>query len=159
MKNLSAAILIFVIVCLSLAVGSNQNLIPPAQQKNIEKEILKIHEDMKKAAENFNTDALFQHVLDSNDVIIENGVIRQTRKDAYEITKQNLEGIKKLTYSYNHKNIAIISSTTAIWTGQGTIKVKLDDGREITRDFAETIVFDLQDGQWKVLHAHRSSPN
>ena len=142
-----------------LAASSSSSDISTTQQKSIQDEVLKVQEKMKAAAENFDANELFKYVLDVNDVIIENGQLRSTKKDAFDITSKGLEGIKKLTYSYSHKNIKVISSTTALWTAEGTARVVLEDGRSISRDFAETIVFVLQGGQWKVLHAHRSSPN
>jgi hypothetical protein len=159
MKKIASIIVVLTFVSLLYAASFNPKNITTAQHASIEKEILKVQEEMKKAAENFDAEALFEHVLDSNDVIIENGLLRHTRKDALDITKQNLQGITELTYSYNHKNISVISSTTALWTGQGTTKIILEDGRNIINNFAESIVFVLQDGRWQVLHAHRSAPN
>jgi hypothetical protein len=52
MKKIAISILIVIVVCLSLAARSNQNVISPVQQKSIGSEILKVHEEMKKAAEN-----------------------------------------------------------------------------------------------------------
>jgi hypothetical protein len=159
MKKIAISVLVVIVVCLSLAARSNQNVISPVQQKNIGSEILKVHQEMKKAAESLDADALFTHVLDVNDVIIENGALRSTLKNAYDVTKQGFQGIKELSYTYNHTNINVISQTTVLWTGNGTTTAMLTDGRKITIDFAETIVFILSDGRWKVLHAHRSSPN
>jgi ketosteroid isomerase-like protein len=42
---------------------------------------------------------------------------------------------------------------------EGTSSGTLKDGRYVEAPFAETIVFVQREGQWKVLHAHRSSPN
>jgi len=153
MKKLISIIIILTCVSFLLAAKSNQNVISPAQQKSIEKEILKAQEEMQKAANNFNADELFKFVLDVNDVIIENGELRATRKAALDITKDGFKGIKELTYTYNHKNINVISPTAALWTGTGTTNIVLEDGRKITSDFAETVVFVLRDGYWKVLHA------
>jgi hypothetical protein len=138
---------------------SNQDAVSHVQQKNIEGEILKAQVEMKKAAEKLDADALYKFVLDINNVIIENGVLRSTWKNAYDITKKGFQGIKELSYTYNHTNINVISPTTALWTGSGLTDMTLTDGRKITIDFAETIIFVLRDGHWKVLHAHRSSPN
>ena len=152
---------ILVLICISAvwAAQDNRTNLEPDQQEAIKKAILQVHSEMKTAAENFNADELFKYVLDVNDVIIENGGLRPTRKEALDITRQGLQGIKKLSYTYNHKNIIVISPNTALWTGIGTTNVVLDDGRNFINDFAETMIFVLQEGQWKVLHAHRSTPN
>ncbi|MBN1974156.1 MAG: nuclear transport factor 2 family protein [Sedimentisphaerales bacterium] len=159
MKKVFSTILILTLVSVLFAARSNPGDISPAQQKTIKNEILKVHDEMKKAGESLNADELFKYVLDVNDVIIENGVLRATRKTALDITKDGFQGIKELTYTYNHKNINVISPTAALWTGTGATNIVLEDGRKITSDFAETIVFVQRDGRWKVLHAHRSSAN
>jgi hypothetical protein len=159
MKNKLKVILVLVCVSVVWAMQDNTGNLSPEQQKAIEKEILKVQEEMKTAAENFKADELFKYVLDVNDVIIEDGVLQPSRREALNITRQGLQGIKELSYNYNHKNITVISPNTALWTGTGTTNVVLDDGRNFINDFAETIIFVLKNGQWKVLHAHRSAPN
>ena len=153
--------IIIILICISVvwAVQNNRTNLEPDRQEAIKKAILQVHSEMKTAAENFNADELFRYVLDANDVIIENGVLRSSRREALNITRQGLQGIKELSYNYNHKNITVISPNTALWTGAGTATVLLDDGRNFTNNFAETVVFVLREGQWKVFHAHRSTPN
>jgi len=159
MKKKVFHILVFLYCSIMLAACSNQSNVSTMQDNTIQKAILQTQEEMQNAAANFDANALFEYVLDANDVIIENGLLRKTREEAFGITKQNLQGISELTYSYSHKNVNILSPTTALWTAMGTSKATLNDGRELTFDFAESMVFVLKDGQWKVLHAHRSSPN
>ncbi len=159
MKKTTSIIIVLTLASLLLAASSNQNAISSAQQKAIEKEILKVHDEMKTAAEKLDADALFKYVLDVNDVIIENGELRPTRKDALESTKQGFQQLKALSYAYNHQNINIISPTAAVLTGTGTTTATFSDGLKITMSFAETIVFVNRDGQWKVIQAHRSSSN
>ena len=159
MKKPISIILIFLLVSAIWAGSLKENVLPESQQNEITKQILKIHEEIKQTAENFDADALFEYVLDANDVIIENGLLRQTRKEALEITRQGLQGISELSYNYTHKNINIISADTVLWTGKGTTLVTLSDGRKLSNEFAETILYTLNDGQWKIMHAHRSSPN
>ena len=94
-----------------------------------------------------------------NDVIIENGEIRPTRKDAYESTKQGFQALKAISYAYSHININVISPTVALLTGSGATTATFSDDLKITINFVESIVFVLRDGQWKVIQAHRSSSN
>ncbi len=159
MKIVLKVIIILICISVAWAAQDNRTNLEPDQQEAIKKAILQAHLEMKAAAESFNADELFKYVLDVNNVIIENGVLRSSRREALNITRQGLQGIKELSYNYNHKNITVISPNTALWTGAGTATVILDDGRNITNNFAETVVFVLREGQWKVLHAHRSTPN
>ena len=159
MKKIVSTIVIFLCVSVLLAANSNKNDVSPAQTKSIEKEILKVHKNMQKAAESLNADELFKYVLDVNDVIIENGEIRPTKKDAYENTKQGFEAIKAITYNYKHINVIVISQTAAVLTGSGTTTATFSSDLKIDIDFVESIVYAFRDGQWKVINAHRSSSN
>jgi ketosteroid isomerase-like protein len=92
-------------------------------------------------------------------VIIEDGHIRWTRQEASSSTRQGLQGLKDLSYTYTQKYVTEVSPAVTLWVGEGTSAATLQDGRQISAPFAETIVFVQRDGQWKVLHAHRSVPN
>jgi ketosteroid isomerase-like protein len=130
------------------------------QQKAIEKAILDVHAEMKKAAENLDVEALYGNVLDEiRGPIIEDGRVSQTREEAFESTKRGLQGLSRLAYEYTQKHVTVLSPTLALWVGHGTASATLRDGREISAPFAETIVFAVKDGRWRVFHAHRSTPN
>lgn len=130
------------------------------QQQAIERAIADVHAKMKQAAEQRDVEALYQYVLEMDKgVIIEDGRIRWTRQEALSSTKQGMQGVKDLSYTYARKYVTVISPTVALWVGEGTTSATLEDGRQISVPFAETIVFVEKDGQWKVLHAHRSVPN
>ena len=168
MSNIFKAILILVCVSVVWAVQteglsskSDKSAVSSEQQKAIEQEILKVHAEMVKAAENSDPDKLFSHVVDGcKGVIVQDGIITMTRQDALEVTKQGLQGLKDISYKFNRKNITVISPTTAVWVADGNTSVTtVDDGRQLNFPFAETIIFILKDGRWKVFHAHRSVPN
>ncbi|MBN2591680.1 MAG: nuclear transport factor 2 family protein [Sedimentisphaerales bacterium] len=157
MKKIVSLIIVLTFISILWAANSNQSGISPAQQKAIENDILKVHKNMQKAAESLNADELFKYVLDVNDVIIENGELRPTRKEAYENTKQGLEAIKAISYNYKHINVIVISQTAAVLTGSGTTTATFSGDLKIEVDFVESIVYAFRDGQWKVINAHRSS--
>ncbi len=130
------------------------------QQQAIESAIVDVHSRMQQAAQQRDVDALYEYVLEMDKgVIIEDGRIRWTRQEALSSTRQGLQGLKELSYSYTRKYVTVVSPTVALWVGEGTSSATLEDGRQISVPFAETIVFVQIDGQWKVLHAHRSIPN
>lgn len=144
-----------------LAVQSDNSEITKEQVAAIEKEIMKVHAEMIKAAENSDAESLFSHVIDGcKGVIIQDGRILMTRQESLDATMQGLQGLKDISYKFNSKNITVISPTTAVWVADGTTSVTtLEDERQLSFQFAETIVFTLKDSQWKVFHAHRSVPN
>lgn len=161
MTRIFKVILFLSCVSIVWAVQNNKSGITKEQHTTIEKAILKVHSEMIKAGENRDAEALFNHVLDMNKgVIIQDGRISMTRQEALDATKQGLQGLKDISYTYNQKHITVISPTVALWVSDGTTSATIiEDGREINVAFAETIVFVQKDGQWKVFHAHRSVPN
>lgn len=159
MRAVMKAILILACVSAGCAVQNSRCDIATDKQRAIENAILKVHEDMKMAAQRLDVDALYSFVLNSNGPIIEDGILKQTRQEAMDSTKQGLKRITDLSYTYNQKFITVISPTTALWVAEGTSSATIEDGRKISVPFAETIVFVQRDGRWKVLHAHRSTPN
>ena len=115
---------------------------------------------MRDAAERMESEALFAFVLDTRvPHVIENRTLASTRRVALERTTLGLQGIASLSYAYAHESIVMLSETTALWIGSGTTSARLEDGRELSIPFAETIVLVEDAGRWKVLHAHRSVPN
>jgi ketosteroid isomerase-like protein len=132
---------------------------PLDQQQAIERALLDVHAKMEQAAEQRDAEGLFNYVLDTDKgVIIEDGRLRRTRQEALSSTRQGLQGLKSLSYTYTQKYVTAISQTAALWVGEGTTSATLEDGRQVSAPFAETIVFVKKGGQWKVLHGHRSTP-
>jgi ketosteroid isomerase-like protein len=161
MNNKLKVILALICVSVAWAMQDNINPISPGQQKAIEKEILKVHAEMVKAAENSDADGLFNYVIDRcKGVIIQDGRITMTRQEALDATMQGLQGLKDISYTFNNKLITVISPTLAVWVADGTTSATVvEDGRQLNIPFAETIIFTSKDGPWKVFHAHRSVPN
>jgi ketosteroid isomerase-like protein len=130
------------------------------QQDPVETAIRATHRQMQDAATQLDAAAVYAHVLDtSTPPIAEDGVLQVSRAKAFESTRAGLSALSRLSYTYTHESITLISKDAALWVAEGTVNARLQDGREITAPFAETIVFVLNGGQWKVLHGHRSAPN
>jgi ketosteroid isomerase-like protein len=130
------------------------------RQQAIESAVVEVHAKMQQAAQQRDVEALYEHVLEMDKgVIIEDGHIRWTRQEASSSTRQGLQGLKDLSYTYTQKYVTVVSPTEALWVGEGTSSATLEDGRQISVPFAETIVFVQRGVHWKVLHAHRSVPN
>jgi hypothetical protein len=146
-----------------LTVVSAQNFveqIPADQQREIERAIVETHAKMKLAGEQRNVEDLYKYVLETDKgVIIEDGQLRRTREEALRSTSRGMQGLRDLAYTYGQTYVTILSPTAALWVGEGTASATLEDGRQISGPFAETIVFVQNEGVWKVLHAHRSVPN
>jgi ketosteroid isomerase-like protein len=159
-NSLRVILLLICIPVLCTTQNNTKGRIPVDQQQAIESAILDVHAKMKQAAEQRDVEALYKYVLEMDKgVIIEDGRIRWTRQEALNSTRQGLQGLKDLSYTYTQKYVTVISPTVALWVGKGTSSATLEDGRQISVPFAESIVFVQKNGQWKVFHAHRSFPN
>lgn len=167
MANIYKAILVLACVSVVWAVQSeklpsesDKNAVPTEQQKAIEKVVLKTHLQMSQADSNLDADKFFSYILDfDKGLIIQDGRLFKTRQEAYETVKEGFEGISQLKRTYEHTYVTVISPEAALLTAQGTSTVTLSDGQTFSSPFAASLVYVLQDGQWKVLHGHYSVPN
>ena len=159
MSNALRTVFLLAYVPLACTADKASQQIPADQQQAIERAIIDVHGKMKQAAEQRDTEALYKYVLEMDKgVIIEGGRLQRTRQEALNSTRQGMQGLKDLAYTYTQEYVTVISPTVALWVGEGTASVTLGDGRQTSAPFVETIVFVQKEGQWKVLHAHRSAP-
>jgi uncharacterized protein (TIGR02246 family) len=160
MNKTLKVILILILVSVVWATQSNKNPLSPEQQKAVEKTVQKTFEQMNQAEIDLDADKFFSYILDfDKGLIIQDGQLFKTRREAYEAVKQGFEGISQLKRSYEQTYVTIISPETALLTTRGTSTVTLSDGQVLSGPFAASLVFVLRDGQWKVLHGHYSIPN
>jgi uncharacterized protein (TIGR02246 family) len=160
MSNIFKAILVLACVSVVWAAQNYKSAIPFEQQKAIEKEILRVHAQMSQADSKLDADKFFSYILDfDKGLIIQDGRLFQTQQEAYETVKQGFDGISQLNRTYEQTYVTVISPEAALLTASGTYTVTLSDGQTFNNPFAVSLVFVLQDGQWKVLHGHYSVPN
>ena len=121
--------------------------------------MLETNAKMTQAANSLNADAFFAYILDSDKgVIIQNGTLFKTRQDALAAVKRGFLGIAKMERQIDNPQVTVVSPELALLTGEGTTHATFTDGREISSHFAVSLIFQLKDGQWKVLHGHYSTP-
>ncbi len=151
MRKLRVVIITAALVSTASVTGDRQDATETA--------IRAVHLQMRQAAEKLDAEALYAYVLDSpTPPIIENGRTSSTRADALRNTTSGLQAMTSVSYSYAKEHMTVLSPSTVLWVAEGTVSATLKGGRPVSAPFAETIVFVQRDGQWKVLHAHRSSP-
>jgi ketosteroid isomerase-like protein len=157
--RIGVAVSVAAVVSGTLLAGRPPHSTPATAQGDIEAAIRSVQTQMQRAAERLDAPALYAHVVDGETPpIIENGQLADTRAAALARTEQGFQALRGLSYTYTRQSIKVLSATTALWIGVGTASAVLADGRTIDAPFAESIVFVQSDGQWKVLHAHRSVP-
>ena len=122
-------------------------------------QILARLEEIQNAAQSLDVDKVFGFVLENDGgAMISNGQLFLTRKDALDSTKAGFQGLNKISYKFDRQNVTILSPTAALAVGEGSSSATLDDGRVRTTRFAQSVVFVLTNGEWKVFHSHRSFP-
>jgi ketosteroid isomerase-like protein len=157
--RLGVAVFVAVVGSGTLLASRPQYRSPATSQEDIEAAIRAVQAQMQRAAERLDAPALYAHVVDGpTPPVIENGQLADTRVAALARTAQGFQALTSVSYTYTRQSITVLSATTALWIGVGTASAVLADGRTIDAPFAESIVFVERDGQWMVLHAHRSGP-
>lgn len=126
---------------------------------SIEKTVLARMADIQKAAEALDPDKVFSFVLENDKgALAQNGKLLLTRKEALENTRQGFQRIEKVAYHFDQQHVTVLSPTVALVTSEGSSSMTLDDGRTLSTRFVQSVVLVLKDGEWKVLHSHRSFP-
>jgi ketosteroid isomerase-like protein len=128
--------------------------------ESVETAVLARLAEMQAAAEALDPDALFRFVAaDAQAPIAENGVLFLTRDEALESTRNGFRGVTAISYTFRRQQVSVLGADAALVVGEGTTSITLEDGRTLSIPFAQSVVFTLRDGEWIVLHAHRSSPS
>ncbi len=125
----------------------------------IEKAVLEVSSQMTRAAENLDVDRLFSFMLPNDrGSIVQYGNVLQTREQALERTREGFRGLHSIEYRWKRRQVTVVSPTVALLVAEGEARATTEQGESFSRPFAQTLVFLLTDGQWKVLHAHQSAP-
>jgi ketosteroid isomerase-like protein len=121
--------------------------------------VLAAHAEMTRAGETVDADRLFSFMLDTDKgSVIQNGVFLVTRDEALQRVRANLRRISKIEYRWTRQYVTALSPEAALLTAEGESTATTADGRTFTTPLAQTVVFVMREGHWKVIHAHQSSP-
>jgi ketosteroid isomerase-like protein len=156
-KNILTAV-----VALAVGIVALITLLPGQSTKDsasseVQKAVLARLAEIQNAAQALDPDKVFSFVLENDrGALAQNGKLFRTRREALESTKQGFQGIQKVDYRFDQQYVTLLSPTVAVATGEGSSSATTDDGRTFTTRFAQSVVFVLTNGEWKVFHAHRS---
>jgi hypothetical protein len=144
---------------LLLAAPQGDRDLSPSARAAIERAVLDVNAQATRAGEARDVDALFGYMLDTDKgSVAQNGAILRTREDARAQVSRGMQGIRSIEYRWRNQYVTVLSPTIALLVAEGETTAVTDEGSTFTAPFAQTDVFVLTDGQWKILHAHRSSP-
>lgn len=125
----------------------------------VEEAVLRTSAEMERAAAAVDAERLFGFMLDTDKgSVIQNGVFLATREEALERVKANLRRISKIEYRWKRQHVTALSADVALLTSDGESVATTTEGQAVTTPFTQTVVFVMREGQWKVIHAHQSSP-
>jgi ketosteroid isomerase-like protein len=138
-----------------LGAQSSKTATPP----DIQKAVLIRLAEIQRAAQALDPDKVFSFVLENDaGALAQNGKLFLTRTEALESTKQGFQRLQKVDYQFDQQHVTLLSPTVALATGEGSSSATTADGRTFNTRFAQSVVFVLTNGDWKVFHAHRSFP-
>ncbi len=128
------------------------------ETKSIEAAVLDTNAKMTQAAQALDADRMFSFMLDTNKgSVIQNGAIALTREQALDQVRRGFRGLSKIEYRWKQQHVTVVSPTVAVLVGEGESTATTQQGETFVTPFAQTQVFKLTDGTWKILHAHHSS--
>ncbi|MDO9695175.1 MAG: nuclear transport factor 2 family protein [Candidatus Latescibacteria bacterium] len=155
-KTATFALMLVIIAAVAVSQGQSSK---SSTSVDVQKAVLARLAEIQSAAQSLDPDKVFSFVLE-NDAgsLAQNGKLFLTRKEALESTKQGFQGLQSVSYRFDEQHVTLLSPTVALATGEGSSSATLDDGRALTTRFAQSVVFVLTNGEWKVLHSHRSFP-
>ncbi len=136
--------------------------LPAAAQDNaaIEKAILEVNAQMTQASEARDIDRLFSYMLpNAKGSIVLNGNLFLTREAALAAIKAGARSGATVKYRWKNLLVTVISPTTALLVAEGESEVRTTQNPDspIIAPFAQSVLFVLNGGQWRALHAHQSA--
>ena len=151
------------VVSVMIALLADSQKAPPSNvtSAEIEKTILARLNEIQTAAQALDADKVFSFVLDNDaGVVAQNGRIFLTSSNALESTRRDFESLQnagaRVEYHFDYQHVTLLSPTIALVTGEGTTTITTQDGKSPKVQFAQSVLFVLTNGDWKVFHAHRS---
>jgi hypothetical protein len=155
----AAALVVTAIAGASQDQSSTRSAAPKPAPAEVKKAVLARLAEIQSAAQTLDAEKVFRFVLENDKgALVQNGKLILTRKEALEATRQGFQRLRKVAYQFDQQHITLISPTVALATGEGSSSATTDDGRTLSTPFAQSVVLVLTNGEWMVLHAHRSFP-
>jgi ketosteroid isomerase-like protein len=150
---------IVLLVAVIIGVASQGQPTKRSVPADIEKAVLARLGEIQSAAQRLDPEKVFSFVLENDQgALVQNGRLFLTRTEALESTRQGFQRLQKVEYTFDQQHVTLLSPTVALAIGQGSSCATTTDGRTFTNPFVQSVVLVLTNGEWKVFHAHRSTP-
>jgi hypothetical protein len=159
MRAIALSLLLAALTTVSCRRATTGDAVPPAERATIEQAVLACHDQTLAAAEALDLDHLLGFVAETDrGSMIGNGRLFLTRSDTVANTRERFKGIKTIKYKTHERHVTVLSRTSALITTTGEVHATTTDGQAFSRPYAQTIVFVVVAGSWRVLHMHSSNP-
>jgi hypothetical protein len=159
MRAIALSLLLAALTTVSCRRATTGDALRPADRATIEQAVLACHDQTLAAAEALDLDRLLGFVAETDrGSMISNDRLFLTRDDTVANTRERFKGIKAIKYETHERHVSVLSRTSALVTTTGEVHATTTDGRTFSRPYAQTIIFVLVDGAWRVLHMHSSNP-
>jgi hypothetical protein len=124
----------------------------------IEKAVLAANDQVTRAAEARDLDGLFRFMVDTaKGSVVQNGILSLTTQDARARVEPGFRQPVKVVYRWKQQHVTVLSPSIALLVSEGETAI-LSANANYSAPFVQTTVWVLRDGEWKILHAHQSSP-
>jgi uncharacterized protein (TIGR02246 family) len=125
----------------------------------IEKAVSERHARTLRDAEKLDLERAIASMLDTDKgAFIRDGELLLTRQEVYETFKVAYAGLEAQDIEVGRQNVIVLAPDIAVLVGEGKSTSTTKDGRVFSSPWAETVIYVLRDGEWKVIHAHQSVP-
>lgn len=153
-------IIIFLSILMTLGffkqtVGQN---LSKNQSEQIKTQVDSVFQVMLKYAEALDFDQLSSGVDDSHATgFIANEKYYPNYSLLINDVKDNAQGIDRQAISLKEKQITVLSEKIVLLTASGVVKAFIFDGRVITANFNWSFIYEMTNGNWKVIYSHQST--
>jgi PBP1b-binding outer membrane lipoprotein LpoB len=146
---------IMMIICWgALLLSSCSQHLSESKITAIEQEVLEVHKRIFDALENGDVDEMSEHILDSDETIIQTNDIVQTRNEALASIRSVFVHFKELRYQFTEKQITVSTPMSAEMFTKGLATSISNEDDIHQSSFTQTLHFVLTDNGWKVHRAH-----
>jgi uncharacterized protein (TIGR02246 family) len=124
----------------------------------IEKAVLAANDQVTRAAEARDADRFFSFLADTTKgSVIQDGVLSLTPQAVRARIEPGFRRPVKVEYRWKQQHVTVLAPDTVLLVGDGETVVTTDQGT-VTQPFAQSAIWVLRNGGWKILHAHQSTP-
>lgn len=139
----------------SLSAQTDSQVLSESDLKQIESEISQVMDTVLVAAGRADAESMFR-VIAEEGTLIRSGELMLSKDEAFRFYQQAYQRVKKVEYRFDHRKIQVLSKQAVLMIIDGESIVTTLDNRIFRTPFAQTMIFERDGKDWKVLHTHVS---